>query len=84
MGSFHFALEICIFNTIVYLFLLRCSYETENGIAAQERGQWRQINAQEGAHIVEGSYRFPLQDGRVQIVEYQADENGYRPVIKYQ
>ncbi|XP_045472256.1 cuticle protein CP14.6-like [Harmonia axyridis] len=60
------------------------SYETENGIAAQEQGQWRQISAEEGAHTVVGSYRFPLQDGRVQIVEYQADENGYRPVIKYQ
>ncbi|XP_044751374.1 cuticle protein CP14.6-like [Coccinella septempunctata] len=60
------------------------SYETENGIAAQEQGQWRQLSAEEGAHSVIGSYRFPLQDGRVQIVEYTADENGFKPVIKYQ
>ncbi|KAK9869767.1 hypothetical protein WA026_003499 [Henosepilachna vigintioctopunctata] len=60
------------------------SYETENGIAVQEQGQWRPISPEEGIQAVVGSYRTPLSDGRIQIVEYSADENGYRPVIKYQ
>ncbi|KAL3283238.1 hypothetical protein HHI36_006386 [Cryptolaemus montrouzieri] len=60
------------------------SYETENGIAVQEQAQYRAISPEEGIQAVVGSYRYPLPDGRLVIVEYQSDENGYRPVIKYQ
>lgn len=31
-----------------------------------------------------GRYETLLPDGRKQIVEYEADEAGYRPVIKYE
>jgi hypothetical protein len=31
-----------------------------------------------------GSYEVLLPDGRKQIVEYQADENGYNPKIRYE
>jgi len=31
-----------------------------------------------------GEYRVLLPDGRMQIVEYEADEEGYRPKIRYE
>lgn len=30
-----------------------------------------------------GVYHVLLPDGRMQVVEYEADENGYRPKIRY-
>lgn len=30
-----------------------------------------------------GSYSVLLPDGRIQVVEYEADENGYRPTVTY-
>ncbi|KAK7873994.1 hypothetical protein R5R35_013406 [Gryllus longicercus] len=32
----------------------------------------------------QGEYRVLLPDGRTQIVEYEADQEGYRPVIRYE
>ncbi|RZF32538.1 hypothetical protein LSTR_LSTR011317 [Laodelphax striatellus] len=34
--------------------------------------------------VARGSYHVLLPDGRTQLVEYQADENGYRPTVTYQ
>ncbi|XP_022193663.2 cuticle protein 21-like [Nilaparvata lugens] len=34
--------------------------------------------------VARGSYHVLLPDGRTQVVEYQADENGYRPTVTYQ
>jgi len=33
---------------------------------------------------VQGEYRVLLPDGRMQIVKYEADQNGYRPTIEYE
>lgn len=38
---------------------------------------------QDDQGLVKGSYEVPLPDGRVQIVQYTADNNGYHPEISY-
>lgn len=38
---------------------------------------------QDDQGLVKGSYEVPLPDGRVQIVQYTADGNGYHPEISY-
>lgn len=54
-----------------------CSYETDNGIAAQEVGVLKQIG-NEAAVVVQGSYQYPNEQGGVQI-SYVANENGFQP-----
>ncbi|XP_054262003.1 endocuticle structural glycoprotein ABD-4-like [Macrosteles quadrilineatus] len=55
------------------------SYETGNGIAAQEQGV--QKAAPEGpGTAAQGSYRFTAPDGQVVEITYIADENGFQPV----
>ncbi|KAG8317351.1 hypothetical protein J6590_029924 [Homalodisca vitripennis] len=34
--------------------------------------------------LARGSYRVLLPDGRTQVVEYEADQEGYRPTVTYQ
>lgn len=34
-------------------------------------------------HVAKGMYMVLLPDGRRQIVEYTADENGYHPIVRY-
>ncbi|XP_064084080.1 cuticle protein AM1159-like [Macrobrachium nipponense] len=50
-------------------------FEADNGIAAQASG----VQGFQGGSNVEGSYRFPLDDGSGFVeVRYAADENGFR------
>ena len=35
-------------------------------------------------NVVKGEYRVLLPDGRTQIVEYTADEDGFHPVVRYE
>ncbi|KAK7068309.1 hypothetical protein SK128_013571 [Halocaridina rubra] len=54
-------------------------FETGNGIAVVAAG----TPGEEGQSNIEGSYRFPLSDGRFLEVSYIADERGYRPSSRY-
>lgn len=38
---------------------------------------------QDDQGLVKGSYEVPLPDGRIQVVQYTADDNGYHPEISY-
>ncbi|XP_066942059.1 cuticle protein AMP4-like [Macrobrachium rosenbergii] len=53
-------------------------FETANGILVSAAG----TPGEEGQSNIEGSYRFPMGDGRVLEVTYTADERGYRPATK--
>lgn len=53
------------------------SYETENGIGAQQTGSLKQVD-KDVAVVVQGSYQYQSPEGPVQI-SYVADENGYQP-----
>lgn len=55
------------------------SYETGNGIKAQERGQLVKIAKDEDVIRVQGSFSYPDADGNPVGVSYIADENGFQP-----
>ncbi|CAH1716428.1 unnamed protein product [Chironomus riparius] len=46
-------------------------YKTSNGINAEESGK--------GAEFAKGSFSYTSNDGQQIALEYEADENGYRP-----
>ncbi|CAH1104808.1 unnamed protein product [Psylliodes chrysocephalus] len=52
------------------------SFETENGISAQERGKQKAKDLQDAA----GSFQYTAPDGTPIQVSYIADENGFQPV----
>ncbi|CAG5040136.1 unnamed protein product [Parnassius apollo] len=58
------------------------SFETENGINRGERGNLKEVLDEEdkpkNVIVVEGSYSYTNPDGKVETVNYVADENGYR------
>lgn len=51
------------------------SFETSNGIQAQEAGQLRQIG-RDAAIVTQGSYSYISPEGEPVSVSYIADENG--------
>lgn len=55
------------------------SYETSNGIAAQESGAPAQLPGGEQAERAQGSYSYTAPDGTPVQVSYLADENGFQP-----
>ncbi|XP_015429440.1 PREDICTED: larval cuticle protein LCP-17-like [Dufourea novaeangliae] len=55
------------------------SYETGNGIKAEEHGQARQLNETSSVIAVQGSYSYALEDGSPVALSYVADENGFQP-----
>ncbi|XP_050720561.1 cuticle protein AM1274-like [Eriocheir sinensis] len=54
-------------------------FETENGIYKEVNGR----NAANGGTAMDGSFRFPLDDGSIVEVTFTADENGYVPQSPY-
>ncbi|XP_076271489.1 larval cuticle protein LCP-17-like [Rhynchophorus ferrugineus] len=54
------------------------SYETENGIAAQERGSLKSLPEGAGT-AAQGSYQYISPEGVPVSVQYVADENGFQP-----
>ena len=54
------------------------SYETENGIAAQEEGSIRNPGQQDETAVVQGAFSYTSPEGYPIKVTYIADENGFR------
>jgi len=57
----------------------RFSYETENGIKAQEQGELKNKGSENAIQSVQGSYSYTAPDGQLITVTYIADENGFQP-----
>lgn len=55
------------------------SYETENGIAAQEQGQLKNAGGQEPGIEAQGSFQYTADDGTPISLQYLANENGFQP-----
>ncbi|CAB3221325.1 unnamed protein product [Arctia plantaginis] len=56
------------------------SYETGNGIAAQEQGYLKNVGPNnEGAEVAQGSFSYTSPEGIPISVTYVADENGFHP-----
>ncbi|XP_013187021.1 endocuticle structural glycoprotein SgAbd-2 [Amyelois transitella] len=56
------------------------SYETGNGIAAQERGYLKNAGIKDAeAQVAEGSFSYTSPEGVPISLRYTADENGFRP-----
>ncbi|XP_044266475.1 endocuticle structural glycoprotein SgAbd-8-like [Tribolium madens] len=56
------------------------SYETGNGIAAQEQGQLKNAgNPEAEAEEVQGSFQYTAPDGTPIVLQYVANEYGFQP-----
>ncbi|XP_022814060.1 cuticle protein CP14.6-like [Spodoptera litura] len=55
------------------------SYETSNGIAAQESGALKNVGSDAEAIAVQGANSYTAPNGERIAVTYVADENGYQP-----
>ncbi|KPI97902.1 Larval cuticle protein LCP-17 [Papilio xuthus] len=55
------------------------SYETGNGISADEKGALKNIGAEEPALEVQGQFQYPSEDGGNIQLTYIANENGFQP-----
>jgi hypothetical protein len=54
------------------------SYETSNGIRAEEQGFLKNPGTNVEAQVMQGSYSYTGPDGIVYTIRYIADENGFR------
>lgn len=58
----------------------RMSYETGNGIAAQEQGYLKSAGNKEAeSEEVQGSFQYTAPDGTPISIQYLANENGFQP-----
>lgn len=55
------------------------SYETENGIQAQEDGHLNHVSDDEAALEARGSFSYTDNEGNTYQVTYVANENGFQP-----
>ncbi|XP_026751100.1 endocuticle structural glycoprotein SgAbd-8-like [Galleria mellonella] len=55
------------------------SYETGNGIVAEEQGELKNVGAEEPAIQVQGQFQYPSDDGSNIQLTYVANENGFQP-----
>lgn len=69
-------MNVAILSTNAFLILL--SYETSNGIRADEQGYLKNPGTQSEAQVMQGSYSYTGPDGIVYTITYIADENGFR------
>jgi len=54
------------------------SFETENGIKQEARGEMRTVNDVD-VIVMRGSYSYPGPDGLTYVVDWYADETGFHP-----
>lgn len=66
-----------------YIISLFSSYETDNGIAAQEQGTPKNFGGNPPVipDVAQGSYSWTSPEGQVISISYIADENGYQPQV---
>ncbi|XP_023229189.1 cuticle protein 10.9-like [Centruroides sculpturatus] len=57
-------------------------YDTKLGGNGQVGGSLSQSESGDAAGRKVGRYEFEVEDGRKRVVEYEADENGFRAVVK--
>ncbi|XP_055595185.1 endocuticle structural glycoprotein SgAbd-8-like [Uranotaenia lowii] len=56
------------------------SYETGNGIQAEEQGFLKNAGTEQAAQVAQGEYSYTAPDGQLIRVQYIADENGFQPI----
>lgn len=59
------------------------SYETSNGIKAEETGELKNAGSEAEAQSAAGSFSYTAPDGTEIKIEYTADENGFVPKGQY-
>lgn len=55
------------------------SYETGNGISAEEQGFLKNAGQPEEAQVAQGQFTYTSPEGQVILMSYIADENGFQP-----
>lgn len=55
------------------------SYETGNGIQAQEQGALKNVGGEGEAMVAQGSFSYTDSEGNPISLTYVADENGFQP-----
>lgn len=76
------SLNLTRFLSLNFLFCIFYSYETDNGITAQETGDLKQgRTTAEAAEEVKGQYSYTAPDGQIISLSYVADETGFHPVV---
>ncbi|CAD7076733.1 unnamed protein product [Hermetia illucens] len=55
------------------------SYETGNGIAAEEQGYLKNPGTDTEAQVAQGQYSYTAPDGQLIRLTYLSDENGFQP-----
>jgi len=55
------------------------AFETENGIKQEAQGRMKKVDDETEVLVMRGSYEFIGPDGLTYVVDWEADENGFRP-----
>lgn len=55
------------------------SYETGNGISAEEQGFLKDPGTEKEAQVAQGRYSYTSPEGQLIEITYTADENGFQP-----
>ena len=79
-NSLHFSLSKCLRSLkIKCVQLINFSYETGNGIKAEEEGQLKNAGSENEVQSAVGSFSYTAPDGQKISLTYTADENGFVP-----